>query len=123
VLSKPNQQFLRDLTPMNSGLLGEKTLALDMEEAGVCNVTLPALYVSCFWLCQLGTASVSEKISVPPRSGTPVGPLDPRRARALCPGFLLPPPQAARTAAALSPTKRRRLNTRRDDGIADMAAR
>ncbi|MET0390149.1 MAG: ABC transporter substrate-binding protein [Polyangiales bacterium] len=34
VLSKPNQQFLRDLTRMNSGLVGEKTLALDLEEAG-----------------------------------------------------------------------------------------
>lgn len=34
VLSKPNQQFLRDLTRMNSGLVGEKTLELDLEEAG-----------------------------------------------------------------------------------------
>lgn len=34
VLSKPNQQFLRDLTRMNSGLLGDKTLELDVEEAG-----------------------------------------------------------------------------------------
>lgn len=34
VLSKPNQQFLRDLTRVNSGLVGEKTLALDLEEAG-----------------------------------------------------------------------------------------
>lgn len=34
VLSRPNQQFLRDLARMNSGLVGEKTLELDLEEAG-----------------------------------------------------------------------------------------
>jgi len=34
VLSRPNQQFLRDITRINSGILGEKTLELDLEEAG-----------------------------------------------------------------------------------------
>lgn len=35
VLSKPNQQFLRDVTRVNSGILADKTLALDSEEAGL----------------------------------------------------------------------------------------
>jgi len=34
VLSRPNQQFLRDLTRINSGILADKTLDLDLEEAG-----------------------------------------------------------------------------------------
>lgn len=34
VLSKPNQQFLIDTTRLNSPILGAKTLALDLEEAG-----------------------------------------------------------------------------------------
>ncbi|ALM86101.1 hypothetical protein ASB57_26920 [Bordetella sp. N] len=35
VLNKPNQQFLRDVTRVNSALLAEKTLALTLEEAGL----------------------------------------------------------------------------------------
>jgi len=35
VLSKPNQQFLRDVTRVASGIIGEKTLALDLEEASL----------------------------------------------------------------------------------------
>ena len=34
VLNKPNQQFLIDTTRLNSPILGAKTLALDLEEAG-----------------------------------------------------------------------------------------
>jgi peptide/nickel transport system substrate-binding protein len=35
VLNKPNQQFLRDVTRINSGIVAEKTLALSLEEAGL----------------------------------------------------------------------------------------
>ncbi|MET0389421.1 MAG: ABC transporter substrate-binding protein [Polyangiales bacterium] len=35
VLAKPNQQFLRDVTRVNSSIVGAKTLALDLEEAGL----------------------------------------------------------------------------------------
>jgi peptide/nickel transport system substrate-binding protein len=35
VLNKPNQQFLRDVTRINSGILAEKTLGLPFEEAGL----------------------------------------------------------------------------------------
>jgi peptide/nickel transport system substrate-binding protein len=35
VLNKPNQQFLRDVTRVNSGILAAKTLALPLEEAGL----------------------------------------------------------------------------------------
>jgi peptide/nickel transport system substrate-binding protein len=35
VLNKPNQQFLRDVTRINSGILAERTLALSLEEAGL----------------------------------------------------------------------------------------
>jgi peptide/nickel transport system substrate-binding protein len=35
VLNKPNQQFLRDVTRISSGIVGEKTLALSLEEAGL----------------------------------------------------------------------------------------
>ncbi|WP_179283920.1 ABC transporter substrate-binding protein [Bordetella genomosp. 10] len=34
VLNKPNQQFLRDVTRSNSAIVGERTLALTLEEAG-----------------------------------------------------------------------------------------
>jgi peptide/nickel transport system substrate-binding protein len=35
VLNRPNQQFLRDVTRINSGIVAEKTLALSLEEAGM----------------------------------------------------------------------------------------
>jgi peptide/nickel transport system substrate-binding protein len=35
VLNKPNQQFLRDTIRINSGIVGEKTLGLSLEEAGL----------------------------------------------------------------------------------------
>lgn len=35
VLNQPNQQFLRDVTRVNSGIVAEKTLALSLEEAGL----------------------------------------------------------------------------------------
>lgn len=35
ILNKPNQQFLRDVTRSNSAIVGEKKLALTLEEAGL----------------------------------------------------------------------------------------